>query len=119
MRTYAILLVAVIVALAGVLVGAWWAPFIVGMAIAAIEPRAKVAIPVGAVSGLLSWALPLGALQVRFGLGPTAAAIAAIMGFGQQGALPVVLSSVVGLLLGLTGAWLATAARGLIASPAR
>jgi len=118
-RVYAILLVAVVVALAGVLIGAWWAPFLVGLAAGIAEPRARIAIPVGAVSGLLAWALPLGALEVRFGLGPTAASIAAIMGFGHQGAIPLVLSSVVGLLLGLTGAWLATAARTLIASPAR
>ena len=119
MRTYAILLVGLMVALAGVLVGAWWAPFVVGMGTGVAEPRARIAIPVGAVSGLLAWALPLAALQVRFGLGPTAGSIAAIMGFGQQGAIPLVLSAVVGLLLGLTGAWIATAARGLIGSTAR
>jgi hypothetical protein len=35
------------------------------------------------------------------------------MGFGHQGAIPVVLTCVVGLLLGLTGAWLGSAARSL------
>lgn len=119
MRTYAILLTGSIISLAGVLIGWWWAPFVVGLAIGGVEPRAGAAIPVAAISGLLSWLLPLGALQVRFGLGATAGSIAAIMGFGHQGAVPVVLSAAVGLLLGLAGAWLGSAGRGFVSSPAR
>jgi hypothetical protein len=33
------------------------------------------------------------------------------MGFGRQGLLPIVLTLLVGALLGLTGAWLAIAVR--------
>jgi hypothetical protein len=33
------------------------------------------------------------------------------MGFGRQGLIPIVLTLLVGALLGLTGAWLATAVR--------
>ena len=98
MKVPAAVILALIVSVAGVLAGAWWAPFLAGLAIGAVQPRARVAIPAGAVVGLLGWALPL----------------AAIMGFGHQGAIPVVLTCVVGVLLGLTGAWLGSAARTLV-----
>jgi hypothetical protein len=102
-------ILASIVSIAGVLVGAWWAPFVAGLAIGFVQPRARFAVPVGAIVGLLSWALPLAALQFRYGAGSAAESLAAIMGFGHQGAIPVVLTCVVGLLLGLTGAWLGSA----------
>jgi hypothetical protein len=41
------------------------------------------------------------------------------MGFGHAGAVPVVLTSVVGLLLGLTGAWFASAVWAVVAPLAR
>jgi len=41
--------------------------------------------------------------------------IAAIMGL-TQAAIPVVLTCVVGLLLGMSGAWLGSAVRSLVAS---
>ena len=113
MIVFGALILAVIVSLAGVLAGAWWAPFVAGLAIGFIQPRARVAVPAGAVVGLLAWALPLAALHVRYGAGSAAAGLAAIMGFGHQGAIPVVLTCAVGLLLGLTGAWLGSAARSL------
>jgi hypothetical protein len=105
------LLIGLIISLAGVFIGAWWAPFTVGLVIAIVEPGRLVAIALGAVTGLLSWGLLLGAAQVRYGLGPAASSLAAIMGFGHQGAIPVVLTLVVGMLLGLTGAWLGSVAR--------
>ncbi len=114
MRVAVTLLAAVIVALAAVLFGAWWAPFTVGIVIGIVEPRARVAIPLGAAAGLVAWALPLASLQLHYGAGAAAGALAAIMGFGRSAALPVILTSLVGLLLGLTGAWLASAARSLV-----
>lgn len=113
MKPLAGLILASIVSIAGVLAGAWWAPFVVGLAIGFVQPRARFALPAGAVVGLLAWTLPLAALQVRYGAGPAAGSLAAIMGFGHQGAIPVVLTCVVGLLLGLTGSWLGSAARSL------
>jgi hypothetical protein len=113
MRALAVVMLAAIVSIAGVLAGAWWAPFTVGLAIGFVQPRARFALPVGAVVGLLAWALPLAAVQIQYGAGSAAASLAAIMGFGHQGAIPVVLTCVVGLLLGLTGAWLGSAARSL------
>jgi len=105
---------ALIVSVAGVLAGGWWAPFVAGLVIGAVQPRARFAVPAGAMVGLLGWALPLGAIQVQYGAGPAASSLAAIMGFGHQGTIPVVLTLMVGLLLGATGAWLGSATRTLI-----
>lgn len=105
---------AFLAALAGVLLGLWWAPFVAGAFIGLVTTRGRVAVPAGALMGAVAWLLPLAAIQVRYGIGPTASSLAALMGFGHQGALPVVLSLLVGALLGLTGAWLASAARHLL-----
>jgi hypothetical protein len=115
MRIYATVLVAGLVALTGVLFGFWWAPFPVGIAVGAVMPRARTAIPTAAAIGMLAWLIPLAATHVRYGLGPTATSLAAIMGFDHQGAVPVVLTLLVGTLLGLTGAWLGSAVRSLTA----
>jgi hypothetical protein len=103
-----------ILATVGVILGAWWAPFVFGFAFGVIESRARFAIPVGALIGLVGWLIPLVSAESRYGLGPTAASLAAIMGFGHQGAIPIALTLVVGLLLGLTGAWLGSAVRTVV-----
>ena len=113
MRLYVAILVAVLLALAGVLLGVWWAPFVVGVAIGALDRRARITIPAGAAAGLLGWTIPLVVANTRYGLGPTAQSIAAIMGFGHQGAIPVVLSVVLGTVLGAAGAWLGSAVRAV------
>jgi len=118
MRTWAALILGVLVAVGCVLLEAWWAPFLVGLLFGVVEPRARFAVPGGALIGLAGWAIPLAAVQVRFGLGPTAQSLATIMGFGHQSAIPLALTAVTGLLLGLTGAWLGSAARSLVASNA-
>jgi len=104
----------VVLAALGVDFGVWWAPFLAGAVIGIAYPRASIAIPAGAGVGLLMWGYPLAAIQYRVGLGPTAQSLAAIMGFGHQGVIPVVLTCVVGLLLGLSGAWLGSAGRTLL-----
>jgi hypothetical protein len=105
------LLIVVALTVLALLAGAWWAPFVAGLVIGALTGRARVAIPVGAVIGLLAWGAPLVYDQVQYGLGTAASSLAAIMGFGHQGAIPVVLTLLVGTLLGLSGAWLGSAAR--------
>ena len=119
MRLYIAILLGGLLALAGVLLGFWWAPFPVGLALGALNLRARIAVPTGAGIGLLAWAIPLLVAHGRYGLGPTAQALAAIMGFGHQGVLPVALTLIVGALLGLTGAWLGSAVRQVVASNAR
>ena len=110
----AALLVGVLVAVVAVMLGVWWAPFVVGIGIGIDYPRARVAVSAGAVVGLLAWGLPLGADQVLYGVRPAAESLGAIMGFGRQAAIPVILTCMVGLLLGLTGAWLGSAGRSLV-----
>jgi hypothetical protein len=117
-RTAGGLMLALIIALAGVLAGAWWAPFVVGLAIGIIAPRARIAIPLGAATGLLAWMLPLGASHLRYGIWPTAKSLAAIMGFAGAPIVPVILTWLVGLLLGLCGAWLGSAVRIVLWSAA-
>ena len=119
MRVYLVILLAAGLALAGVLFGLWWAPFVIGVALGAFDRRTRVALPAGAATGLVAWTIPLAMLHVRYGLGSTAGSLAAIMGFGHQGVLPIVLTVLVGGLLGASGAWLGSAARGLVASRAR
>ena len=119
MRLYIAILLAALAALAGVLLGAWWAAFPVCAVLGAADRRARIAIPAGLAIGLASWLVPLAVANVRYGVGPAASALAAIMGFGHQGALPVVLTLLVGTLLGGTGAWLGNAARGVVAPGAR
>jgi hypothetical protein len=112
---YGTLLLAALVALAGVLLGLWWAPFVVGLALGAIAPRARIALSTGAAIGLGAWFVPLAVAHERYGVGATARSLAAIMGFDHQAAVPVGLTLLVGTLLGLTGAWLASAIRSLTA----
>lgn len=119
MRTLGILLLGVVLALAGVLIGVWWWPFVIALGVGVAVPRAQIAVPLGATVGLLSWLVPLAGEHQRYGLGPTASSLAAIMGFGHQGLVPVVITLVVATLLGLSAAWLATAIRGLVPARAR
>ena len=113
MRLVLTILFAGLVSVAGVLVGLWWAPFVVGLVVGAAHPRARIAVAVAGAVGLVAWLIPLAAIDRTYGLGPSAQSIAAIMGFGHQVAVPVTLTLVVGLLLGLTGAWLGSAGRRL------
>lgn len=114
MRAAMLVLAAFLVGLGGVLLGYWWAPFVAGAFIGLVTRSGRLAIPLGGLAGAVAWLLPLAAIQARYGIGPTAGSLAAIMGFGHQGVLAIVLTLVVGALLGLTGAWLVSAVRLLL-----
>ena len=116
MRLYLFLLVAGIVAIAGVLVGLWWAPFVVGLALGIVVGRGRIGVPTGAAIGLLAWLAPLAIAHESYGLGLTATSLAAIMGFDHQPAVPLALTLLLGTLLGLTGAWLGASSRGVVTS---
>jgi hypothetical protein len=104
------------ICLAGVFFGAWWLTFPCGLAVGLVMP-ARAALPAGSLAGLLGWGLPLAWEQWHYGIGPAAHVLAAIMGFTQAGpVVPVVLTCLVGVLLGLTGAWLGAAARSVVFS---
>jgi hypothetical protein len=108
-----VLVAGVAISLVGVLLGAWWLTFPAGLLIGMTIPRARLSIPLGGLAGLLGWGLPLAVELNRYGLRPTGGSLAAIMGFTGLAGVPVILTCVVGLLLGLTGAWLASAVRHL------
>ena len=114
-----VVLLAAGVTIGGLVVGLWWAAFPVGFALGVAVGRGRRAVPAGAAAGLVAWLIPLVVNGVRFGLGPTATALAAIMGFTHKPAIPVILTLLVGTLLGLTGAWLGSAARGIVAPNVR
>ena len=109
-----VLLAGAAISLIGVLLGDWWFAFPAGLLIGVTIAPARLAIPTGALAGLVGWVLPLAAEHLRYDIGPAAGSLAAIMGFTGQAAVPVILTCLVGLLLGLTGAWLASAARLLL-----
>ncbi len=111
----ALLAGATLAAVAGVLLGAWWLTYPVGVAAGLLAVRPRQALAIGAAAGLLGWALPLLYFHGLYGIGPSAAVIAGIMGFGGQGLVAIILTCVIGLLLGLTGAWTGAAARSLAA----
>jgi hypothetical protein len=114
-RSVAVLVAGAVVSVAAVLIGAWWAPFPVGIAIGLVERRARIAIPIAAGVGLLAWLFPLVQAQFSYGIGSTAGALAALLGFDHQGAVPIILTLVVGALLGLIGAWVSTALKEAVA----
>ena len=112
-RTLVLVLVLGVINCVGVVFGAWYVPFLSGIFAGQVLAPARKAIAAGAVAGLMAWGLPLAWVQWRYGLGPAAESLAAIMGFGHTGAVPVILTCVVGLLIGLTGAWTMTAVRSV------
>jgi len=116
-RFVIVLIAAAAISLLGILIGAWWLPFPIGVVAGLVLVRPRWALPAGALAGLIAWTIPLISAQLQYGLGPTSLSLAAIMGFNGAATIPVTLTVLVGLLLGLTGAWLGTAARGLVRPP--
>ena len=108
-----------LVMLYGGLFGPWWLTFPGAVVIGAVALRARTAIISGALLGLLGWATPLETLQSHYGLAPTANALAAIMGAKGAALIPIALTVVLGVLLGVTGSWLGVAIRGVALSRPR
>ena len=102
--------------LMGVLLGAWWTPFVAGIAAGVFIPRGRWAVLAGTLAGLVAWGGPLEYAQISFGLARTATSLAAIMGFNGAATIPVALTLLVGMLLGFSGAWFGAAARSLYPS---
>lgn len=118
-RFITVLVAGAAISLLGILIGAWWLPFPVGVAAGVVLVRPRWVLPAGALIGLIAWTIPLVSAQLQYGLGPASLSLAAIMGFNGAATIPVALTLLVGLLLGLTGAWVGAAARGLVRPPLR
>jgi len=113
-RRFAVaLLGGIVLSLAGMFLGWWWVTFATGVAIGLALPRTWTALVAGATSGLVAWSEPLIEANAQYGLGPTSLSIAAIMGANGAALIPIALTVVVGVLLGLTGSWLGAAIRGV------
>ncbi len=98
----------------GAAFGLWWITVLAGLAIGLIVPRGRGAFGASALAGLLGWALPLAVAAVGLPIGRAASVVAGIMGFGTaNGALVIVLTLLLGLLLCLSGAWIGVALRRL------
>jgi hypothetical protein len=110
-RFLTVLVGAAALGLMGVLLGAWWAPFVAGIAAGVLIPRGWWAVLAGAVAGFVAWGVPLEYAQIQFGLARTATSLAAIMGFNGAATIPVALTLLVGILLGFSGAWFGSVAR--------
>ena len=103
----------IMLSLAGMFLGWWWVTFATGIAIGLALPRTWTALVAGATSGLVAWSEPLIESNAQYGLGPTSLSIAAIMGANGAALIPIALTVIVGVLLGLTGSWLGAAIRGV------
>jgi len=110
-RAVTVMVGAAALGLMGVLLGAWWAPFVAGIAAGILIPRGRWAVLAGAIAGLVAWGGPLEYAQIQFGLARTATSLAAIMGFTGAATIPVALTLLVGVLLGFSGAWFGAVAR--------
>jgi hypothetical protein len=103
----------IVLSLAGMFLGWWWVTFGTGIAIGLALSRTWTALVAGAISGLVAWSEPLIEANAQYGLGPTSLSIAAIMGVNDAALIPIALTVVVGVLLGLTGSWLGAAIRAV------
>ena len=122
----AVLVVAVAATALGAGLGAWWVPFLVGLAVGALgrvsvlgaaRASAKTRQPGGAllpavVGAIIGWAIPLWALALDGQpVGATARAIAGLAGLPPHAAVTVAVVLMLAALQVLVGAWLA---RGVI-----
>ena len=109
----------VLLGLAAMLFGLWWATFLAGVVVGLALSRTWWAVAAGALLGLVAWSEPLIVENVRFGLQSTTLALAAILGVKGAAFAPVALTLLIGVLLGLTGSWLGLAVGRVVLSRLR
>lgn len=103
--------VAAVVVAAGAYIGAWYLPFVLGVAVGAARRRYWLpSVPAAALAAVAGWALPLWVMALR-GLpaGATARVIAGLAGLPPYAAVTVVVTLLLAALQVLAGAWLARA----------
>lgn len=109
-RRLAVLAVVAVVVGLGAQVGAWWLPFLGGVAAGGWSTRVRGVVLPTAAGAVVGWAVPLWVLALR-GLpaGATARVIAALAGLPPYAAVTVAVTLLLAALQALTGAWLARA----------
>lgn len=119
-RRFAVVLVGgIVLSLSAMFLGWWWVTFATGVAIGVALPKTWTALVAGALSGLVAWSEPLIEANAQYGLGPTSLSIAAIMGANGAALIPIALTVIVGVLLGLAGSWLGATLRGVALNRSR
>jgi hypothetical protein len=114
----AVLIAAGLVCGLGAWLGAWWLPFLVGLAVGVLgTPGSRLpwlvprgGVPAAVAGAVLGWAVPLWVLALRGQpVGATARAIAALAGLPPHAAVAVTVTLLLAALQVLAGAWLARA----------
>lgn len=68
-----------------------------------------------AAASFAGWAIPLAIRATNLSIGPTAAVVGGIFGLGpHNGTVVIVATPILGVLLGLAGAWIGTATRNVV-----
>ena len=111
--------VAVAVVVAGTAeIGAWFVPFLLGLAAGAASSRqAFGSVPLAALATVLGWAVPLWAMALTgLPVGATARAIAGLAGLPPYAGVTIAVTLLLAPLQVLAGAWLARAVlpRGVV-----
>jgi hypothetical protein len=102
-------MVAVAVGL-GAWTGAWWVPFLAGVACAAWSTRVRGVVLVAVAGAVVGWAVPLWILALRgFPAGATARVIAGLAGLPPHAPVTVAVTLLLAALQALVGAWLVRA----------
>jgi len=116
-RRLAVLLVAGAASAAGAWLGAWWVPFLAGLAAGALgrvgapgRAGRRGLVLAAAVGAVLGWAIPLWALALDGQpVGATARAIAGLAGLPPYAGVTVTVVLLLAALQVFSGAWLARA----------
>lgn len=110
-KRLAVLAAVAAVVAAGAVLGAWFVPFLAGLAAGVASSRYLFpSVPAAALAAVAGWAVPLWVLALR-GLpaGATARVIAGLAGLPPHAAVTVVVTLLLAGLQVLAGAWLARA----------
>jgi hypothetical protein len=106
---------AVMIALALIAAGAWWAALPVGGALGLVLRGWAVPALAGA-AGLVGWGIPLAVSALSAPVGPMAVVIGGVLGVrGAAGGVAALAATLLlGTLLGLAGAWVGASIRRLV-----
>jgi hypothetical protein len=98
----------------GSLLGWWWLATCVGLALGILLRPAWLALVTAFVVSGLGWGLPLARLAAGAPVGRVALAVESVIGLTSSGGVVIILITILlGCLLGILGTWVGIAAKGL------